>query len=104
MDFLHAAVEGGRDGIPEMQEGILFHADVDEHGLQAGFDILDPALEDAADGVVVAFAFYLIFFEEALFEEGDAAFELFNIDNDGISLARVDIAEPQGSLDLFEHD
>ncbi len=33
MDFLHAVVEGGRNGIPEVEKSILLHPDIDEHGL-----------------------------------------------------------------------
>ncbi len=53
--------------------------------------------------IVVSFAFYFVFFKDAVLEEGDAAFELFSIDNDCVAFLRVDGAEPKGSLDLVEH-
>ncbi len=54
-------VERCRDRVPEVQERVLLRADIDEHGLEALFDVLDAPLEDAADDVLVADAFDVVF-------------------------------------------
>ena len=76
-------------------------ADVDEHRLQAGFDVLDAALEDAADDVAVADAFDVVFFEHTVFEQGDAAFELLDVDQEQIALLLL--REAEDALYFFNH-
>ena len=84
-----------------MEEGVLLEADVDEHGLEAVLDVLDPPLEDAADDIAVAFALDRIFFEDAVFEKRDAAFEPLAIDNELVAgLAR---GQTDHAFDTFGH-
>ena len=68
IDFLDAAVERGRNGVPEMEERIFLEADVHEHRLQARLDVFDLALVNAADDVARAVALDAIFLELAVFE------------------------------------
>ena len=46
----------GREHVPVVEEGVLAEADVDEGGLEAGVEVLDPPLEDAANHPVVGLA------------------------------------------------
>jgi hypothetical protein len=65
-----------------VQERVLGVADVDEGGLEAGIEVLDTALVDAADHAVVGLALDLEFLEAAVDEEGDALFERLGIDDE----------------------
>jgi hypothetical protein len=101
IDLLNAAIERGWQGIPEMQECVFLESDVHEHRLQAVFDVLHAALEDAADNVPIGFAFDGILFEHAIFEQGDAAFEFFAINDEFVAgLAR---SQSDQSFDTFGH-
>ena len=82
LDFLQSRIEGGRDGIPEVKEGIFIEADVYEHGLKTRLDVFDGAFKDSADDVEVAFTFEVVFLERAFFNEGDTAFEFFRVNNE----------------------
>jgi hypothetical protein len=64
-----------------MKEGVLRVTDVDEGGFEAGIEVLDTALVDAADHAVVGLAFDFEFFEDAVDEEGDAFFEGLGVDD-----------------------
>ena len=77
IDFLDAAVERGRNGVPEMEERIFFEADVDEHRLQAHLDVLDFALVNAADDVARAVSLDAVFFEPAVFEQAPRGARVF---------------------------
>ena len=103
LDFLEAGIERGGDGVPEVEEGVLVEADVHEHRLEAGLDVFDAALEDAADDVLVAFALDGVFFEHAVFEQGDAAFEFFDVDDDAVSARGVGFADAKESFDVLDH-
>jgi len=81
IDGFNPAVESGRDGVPELKEGIFFKSDVNEHGFDAGLDIADFAFENAADDVAVGFAFDGVFLEAVVLEKRDAFFELFTADD-----------------------
>ncbi len=81
LDLLDPAVERGRNRVPEMEEGVFFEADVDKHRLEAGLDVLHPALVDAAGDVAGAVALDAIFLERAILEQGDAALEFFDADD-----------------------
>ncbi|MFM8716257.1 MAG: hypothetical protein ACKOF3_05665 [Spartobacteria bacterium] len=81
IDGLDAAVEGGGDGIPELEEGIFLESDVDEHGLDAGFDVSDLAFENAADDVAVGFAFDGVFLKPVVLEKRNAFLELLTADD-----------------------
>ena len=81
LNGLDAAVEGGGDGVPEVEEGVLLEADVDEHGLEAMLDVADLPLEDAADDVALAVALDGVFLQLAILEEGYAFFQLLTADD-----------------------
>src|SRR5262249_5970095 len=81
LDFFNPTVERSRDRIPEMKEGVLVEADVDEHCLETGFDVFDPSLEDTACDVALALALDVILFELSILEQGDAPLEFFHTDN-----------------------
>ena len=89
LHLLVGAIERGREGIGEMEEGVLLEADIDEHGLQAVLDVFDAAFEDGADDVAVALALDGVFLEHAVFEQGDAALEALGVDDEFVTgLAR----------------
>ncbi len=90
-DVIAAAffVVGGWDGVPEVEEGIFFEPDVDEHGFEALFDVFDAAFVDGADDVLSAGAFDGVFLEHAVLDEGDALFEAFGIDDDADAFVEV---------------
>ena len=75
VDLLDAAIEGGRDGVPEVEECVLLEADIDEHRLEAVLDVLHAAFEDAVDDIAIALALDGILLEPPVLEEGDAALE-----------------------------
>ena len=81
-DDFHAAVEAGRNDVPVMQERIFLEADVDEGGFESVFEIAHFAFENAADETFVGGAFDGEFFELAVFQNGDAGFEGFGVDDD----------------------
>ena len=90
IDFLDAAIERGRDRIPEMEERIFFEADVDEHRLQPHLDVLNFAFVDAADNVAGAVSLDVIFFQPAVFEQGHAALQFLDADDQFVAgLART---------------
>lgn len=80
-DGFDAAVEGGWDGVPELEEGVFFKADVDEHGFDAGLDVAHLALVNGSDDVAVGVAFGGVFFEAVVLEEGDALFKALAADD-----------------------
>ena len=65
-----------------MEKGVLIEADVDEHRLQAGLEVLHLALVNAAGNLPVAFPLDGKFLQPAAFEHGDAPFEPLAGDND----------------------
>ena len=81
IDGFNPAIEGGRDGVPELQEGIFLKSDVNEHGFDAGLDVADFSFENAADDVAVGFAFDGVFLEPVVLEKRDAFLELFTADD-----------------------
>ena len=85
IDFLDAAVERGGDGVPEMEERVLFEADVDEHRLQTHLDVLDATLVDAPDNVAGGIALDAIFFETPVLQERDTPLEFLHTDDDFVS-------------------
>ena len=86
-----------------MQEGIFLVADIHEHGLEARFDVLHPALENAAYDIVLAFTLNAVLLEYAVFKQGDTAFQFFGVDDDSGSLSRVALAEPEKVFDGVNH-
>ena len=80
IDLLDAAVERGGNGVPKMEERIFFEADVHEHRLQPHLYVPNFAFVDAADNVAGAVSLDVIFFETAVFEEGDAALQFLDAD------------------------
>jgi len=104
LDFLQSGIECGGQGVPEMEERVFLHADVDKHRLKAVLDVLDAALEDAADDVVVAFAFDRVLFEHAFLEQRDPALEFLDVDDDGVAAKRVGSADAEKSFELLDHD
>ena len=53
------------------------------------------SFEDAADDVLVAFAFDRVFLEDAVFEECDAALEFFHIDDEAVAAHGVGLADAE---------
>src|SRR5579864_6994193 len=51
VDLFDPAIECGGKRVPKMEKRIFFETDIDEHGLEAHFDVLDPAFVKAADDV-----------------------------------------------------
>ena len=89
INLLDAAVERRGNGIPKMQEGVFFEADVDEHRLQSHLDVLNFAFVDAPNNVARTVAFDAVFFQAATFEERHPALQFFHADDDLVaSLAR----------------
>ena len=74
LDFFDAAVERGRDGVPEVQEGVFFEADIDEHRLEPVLDVFYAAFKNAADDVAFGGPFDRVFLELPVFEQCDTAF------------------------------
>ena len=64
-----------------MEKRVLGVADVDERGLEARIEILDPALVDAADHPVVGLALDFEFFEAAVHQKRDALLERLRVDD-----------------------
>jgi len=81
LNGLDAAIKSGRDGVPEVEKGILLEADIDEHGLEAVLDVADLALEDAADNIALAVALDGVFLQLAVLQEGYAFFEFLAADD-----------------------
>ena len=73
---------GGGEHVPVVEEGVFGIADVHEGGFQAGIEVLDLALVDAADHAVIGFALDFEFVEDAVDEEGDAFFERLGVDDE----------------------
>jgi hypothetical protein len=81
-DDFNSAVEGGRNDVPVVEEGILFEADVDEGGFESVFEVADFAFEDATDKAFFTGAFDGEFFENSLFDNGNARFKRLGVDDD----------------------
>ena len=64
----------GRLDVGDVQEAIAADAEIDERRLDARLDVDDAALVDVADVAFVAGALDVQFFEDAVLEDGDAAF------------------------------
>jgi hypothetical protein len=60
--------------IADVEEAIASDAEVDERGLDAGFDIDDAAFVDVTDVVFGAAAFDVKFFEDTVFDDCNPAF------------------------------
>ena len=67
------SADNSRFDIGNVEKAVAADAEVDERGLNARFDVDDAALVDVADVVLVAGAFDVEFFQDAVFEDGDAA-------------------------------
>ena len=65
-----------------MEERVLGVANVDEGGLEARVEVLDPALVDGADHAMVGLALDLEFLEASVDEERDALLEGFGVDDE----------------------
>src|SRR2546430_14296080 len=89
IDFFDAAVERGRNGIPEMKKSIFLEADVDKHRLQSHLDVFDSAFIDRADNVARSVALDAIFFESSVFQQRHSALQLLRAHNQFVArLAR----------------
>ena len=96
---LDPAVESRRNGIPEVQEGILFKANVHKHGLQPVFNVADLPLENSSHDIAVALPFNRVLLEFPVLQEGDAFLEFFTTD-DQLDL-RACFLNAQEALDGF---
>ena len=65
-----------------MEEGVLLQSDVDERGLQVVFEVLDAALEDAADEAFLLRMLDHELLKATVLHDGDARLELFDVDDD----------------------
>ena len=63
-----ATVECCWDGIPELKERIFLESDINEHRLDARFDIANLALVNAADDIAIGLAFDCVFLESVILE------------------------------------
>ena len=75
-----------------MQEGALFLPDVDERGLDAGQDRLDPAEVDVTDGAPMVGAVHQQLDQPIVFQDGHAGLPLAPIDQD-LALQAVRLGE-----------
>ena len=66
-------------------------------------DVLDPALVDAADDVLLAFTFERVFLEHAVLQQGDTAFEFLGIDHEGVALTGLRTSQPECTFDFLNH-
>ena len=82
-----------------MEECVLRQADIDERGLKVVFEVLHAPLEDGADEPLLFRVFDHVLFQTAVLHDGDARFELFDVDDD-LSF-ELWLAEPVD--DFFEH-
>ena len=82
LDNFHATIEVARHNVPIMQKRILLEADVHERGFKAILQIAHFALEDAADEAFFGRALDVELFELAVFDDGDARFKRFGVDDD----------------------
>ena len=71
-----------RRHVPVMEEGVLLQSDVDERGLQVVFEVLDAALEDAADEAFLLRMLDHELLKATVLHDGDARLELFDVDDD----------------------
>ena len=101
VDLLELGFVQAGQGVPEVEKGVLLVADVHEHRLEAGFDVLDAALEDAADDVAVADALDGVFLQDTVLQEGNAAFELFDVDEQKV--VGPLLGEPEHPFNFFDH-
>ena len=65
-----------------MEERVFGVADVHEGGFEAGIEVLDAALVDAADHAAVGLALDFELFQHAVHEKRDALFEGFGVDDE----------------------
>ena len=74
----------GRRGehVPVVEKRVLGVADVNEGGFEAGIEVLDAALVDAADHAVVGLALDFKFLEAAVDEERNPLLERLGIDDE----------------------
>src|SRR4030095_13697062 len=84
-----------------MEEGVFLQADVDKHRLEAGLDVLDSALVNAARDVAGAITFDAIFLDLAILKQGDAALEFLDADHD--FFAGLATRQAQNPFHLFYH-
>ena len=103
LNLLQTGVESGGNGVPKVQEGVLFQSDVHEHGLEALLDVFDTSLEDATDNIHVAFALHGVFFEYAFLKHSDASFKFFDIDDNSVALRGVWCADTEHAFDVVYH-
>jgi hypothetical protein len=70
-----------RFDVGNVQKAVSPHREIDECGLDGGFDVDDPALVDVAGVILVVGALDIELFEHAIFDDGDAAlFGLQDVD------------------------
>ncbi len=100
LDGFHAAVERGGDRIPEVEEGVLLDADVDEHRLEPVLNVLHPPLEHRADELAGVGAFDRVLLETAPLEKGDPCLDLAPVDDEQVLvLLRHQAEQPLDSMD-----
>ncbi len=68
------SAEISRHQVGDVEEPVAAQAEIDERGLDGGFDVGDAALVDVADVAGGAGALHVEFFKASVFDEGDSAF------------------------------
>ena len=80
-DDFDGAVAGCGENVPVVQEGVFGLSDIDEGGLEAGFEVLDLALEDGAHFAGLAAALDFELFQHAVLELRNALLKRFRIND-----------------------
>ena len=65
-----------------VEECVFIGSDIHESGLQGRFKVDDPAQIDVTHFGFIIVPFDLVFFQTAVFEQGETAFQFFAVQND----------------------
>ena len=81
MDCFYTTVKGGRNGVPKMEKGVFFKANVNEHRLEPMFDVADFPLENAPNYVSFTVALDGVFLKLTVLKKSNAFFEFLAADD-----------------------
>ena len=68
--------------VPVVQKRVLGESDVDEGRLQVVLQVLDAALEHAADETLLFGVLHHVFLEPSVLKHGDARLQFLDVDDD----------------------
>ena len=68
-----------------------------------GLNVLDPALEDTTHDIIFALTLDAVLLQHAVLEQRYTALEFLGVDDDGCSLLRVALAEPEEAFHGMNH-